>query len=300
MATILIAGLINIETTLAIDGFPINYAPVRYPFFGVNSTVSGVGYNLAKALTRLGHTVRFLALIGNDAAGLLVRQALATDSIDASAVLDGLTHTPQSVILYDRDGKRMLYTDLKNIQELAYPSERFAELLTGCDLAVLCNINFARPFLAHTRARGVPIATDVHAIANLEDAYNSDYMAYADLLFQSHELLPCSPSEWLDRLKARYNPRLAVIGMGGKGALLGGYAMGEPYHCPAVVTRPIKSTVGAGDALCAGFIDGWLRGYAPEAALQRATLFASYKIGSIGAAEGFLGVAELERLWRGE
>ncbi|HRF98849.1 MAG TPA: PfkB family carbohydrate kinase, partial [Aggregatilineales bacterium] len=68
MAQILVAGLINIETTLKIDSFPIPYNPVHYPFFGINSTVSGVGYNVAKALTTLGHEVNFLSLLGDDAA----------------------------------------------------------------------------------------------------------------------------------------------------------------------------------------------------------------------------------------
>jgi len=47
MPNILVSGLINIETTLRVDGFPIAYNPVNYPFFGVNSSVSGVGYNIA-------------------------------------------------------------------------------------------------------------------------------------------------------------------------------------------------------------------------------------------------------------
>jgi ribokinase len=45
VGSILVSGLINIETTLKVDSFPIEYSPVRYPFFGVNSAVSGVGYN---------------------------------------------------------------------------------------------------------------------------------------------------------------------------------------------------------------------------------------------------------------
>ena len=50
MSRFFVAGLINLETTLAIDGFPLAYFPARYPFFGIQTTVSGVGYNLAKAL----------------------------------------------------------------------------------------------------------------------------------------------------------------------------------------------------------------------------------------------------------
>ena len=52
---ILVSGLINIETTVGVDGFPIDYSPVRYPFFGVRSTVSGVGLNVSKALTTSGN-----------------------------------------------------------------------------------------------------------------------------------------------------------------------------------------------------------------------------------------------------
>lgn len=39
---ILVAGLIDTETTLRVEGFPIPYFPVRYPFFGVNSSVSTI------------------------------------------------------------------------------------------------------------------------------------------------------------------------------------------------------------------------------------------------------------------
>ena len=38
MTRILVSGLINIETTLRVDSFPLTYEPVRYPFFGINST----------------------------------------------------------------------------------------------------------------------------------------------------------------------------------------------------------------------------------------------------------------------
>src|SRR5690606_31528451 len=118
------------------------------PFFGVNSSVSGVGYNVAKALTVLGNSVRFLSLIGRDAATQLVRAELNRINVDDALVLSQLEHTPQSVILYDPDGKRAIYTDLKDIQEQNYPVQNFEQALSKTSLAVLCNINFARPMLA--------------------------------------------------------------------------------------------------------------------------------------------------------
>lgn len=47
-------GLINLETTLETEGFLIGYEPVRFPFFGINSSASGVGYSVAKALASQG------------------------------------------------------------------------------------------------------------------------------------------------------------------------------------------------------------------------------------------------------
>lgn len=193
MARFAVAGLINIETTLRIDEFPLRYSPVRFPFNGVNCTVSGVGYNLSKALVMLGHEVDFMALIGRDLKATMVRAALDYDRIPREYVLAQLEDTPQSVILYDGDGKRAINVDLKDIQEQTYPAGTTEALLAACDVALLCNINFARPFLRRARELGKPLATDVHTISDLDDPYNRDYMAAADILFMSDEKLPCSP-----------------------------------------------------------------------------------------------------------
>ena len=63
---ILVSGLLNVETNVAVKGFPIPYYPIDYPFFGVTSNVSGVGCNIAKALTALGDKVTLLSFLGQD------------------------------------------------------------------------------------------------------------------------------------------------------------------------------------------------------------------------------------------
>jgi ribokinase len=57
---------------------------------------------------------------------------------------------------------------------------------------------------------------------------------------------------------------------------------------PAVETRPIVGTVGAGDALFACFLRCLHQRQSPIEALRKALLFASYKMGTAGGAEGFL------------
>jgi acarbose 7IV-phosphotransferase len=296
MSAILVSGLINIETTLKVDGFPIHYQPVRYPFFGVNSTVSGVGYNVAKALVTLGDTVRFLSLTGRDAAGELVRTALREDGIPNLGVLPHLVHTAQSVILYDGEGRRMVSTDLKDIQEQQYPQELFEQGLEEADLAVLCNINFSRAMLGMARQAGIPIATDVHTLSDLEDEYNRDFLEAAALLFMSDEGLPCTPEAWVRQIWERWDAPIIVIGLGAQGALLAVRQDNFLERIPAVRTRPVVSTIGAGDALFSSFVHFYHKTGDPYAAIRRAVVFASYKIGEAGAAQGFLTESQLEQL----
>ncbi len=296
MAVIAVVGHINVETTLRVDGFPVAYTPARYPFFGIQSAVSGVGFNVAAALTTLGSTVRLASIIGRDPTGALVAAALSERGIGSEWVLVAADATAQSVVLFDPEGRRQVNTDLKDMQEMTYPADRFARALSGCSLAVVGNINYARPLLHIARAAGLPLATDVHAIADLDDPYNRDYMAAADILFMSGERLPEPPEAWAGRVMDRYTPEILVIGLGAGGALLATKRDGRVERMPAVRTRDIVSTVGAGDALFAAFLHCYAETGEPATALRKATVFASSKIGAAGGAEGFLDARALDAL----
>jgi len=294
----LVSGLINLETTVRVSGFPLAYNPVNYPFWGVQSRISGVGYNISRALTVLGDTVQFLSLVGTDQAGTMAAHALAADGIPAENILAQLPQTAHSAILYDETGRRQIHVDLKDIQERAYPLERAASALAGCDLAVLCNINFSRPLLKLAKQAGKPVATDVHTISDLEDAYNSDFMAAADILFMSDERLPVPPEEWLRAVWSKYSTPVVVIGMGSRGALLGLRSENAMERIPAARTRPVVNSIGAGDALFSCFLHHYTATGDARAALRRAVVFASWKIGAASAADGFLDSAGLETLFR--
>ncbi|MGC9397736.1 MAG: carbohydrate kinase family protein [Anaerolineae bacterium] len=298
MSAVLVSGLINVETTVRVDGFPIPYTPVRYPFGGVNSTVSGVGYNVAKALLTLGDEVRLVSLIGRGLYGELVRRVLGRDGLSSEFVLQRLTRTPQSAIFYDGTGRRQINVDLKDVQTQPYPLEAFERALHEVDWAVLCNVNFSRAYLARVRERGIPIATDVHAISDLEDDYNRDFMEAADILFMSDEYLPTAPEDWARAVMERYAPEILVIGLGARGALLGLREEGKIEHTPAVPAPRIVSTIGAGDALFAAFLHVYRQTRDPRLALRKACVFASEKLGAAGAAEGFLTERMLEARYR--
>jgi len=296
MARILVAGLVNLETTLRVEGFPLPYTPVHYAFHRIHSAVSGVGFNVALALHTLGHEVRFLTLLGQDAAGELARQQLAAHGLLGPGVQSTLKETAQSVILYDHTGRREIQVDLKDIQEQNYPLPLARTELASCDLAVLCNINFTRGLLAPTRAAGIPIATDVHTLPALEDAYNRDYLEHANILFMSGDALPEPPPAWARQVLGRYHPDVLVIGAGSEGAWLHTPAQPAPILVPAAKVRPVVNTIGAGDALFSAFLHGYLTLGQAGPALQQAVLFAGHKIGETSAAAGFLTAQELSAL----
>lgn len=294
MARFFVAGLINIETTLAIEGFPLEYSPDNYPFFGVQTTVSGVGLNITKALTTLGNQVNLASLIGKDGNGWLVRKELAEVGVSDNLVLSQLSETAQSVIIYEKEGRRQIHTDLKDIQKRSYPFDQAEASLRACELAVICNINFSRPLLALAKELGKPIATDVHAQSSLEDDYNRDYFQAADILFMSDERLTAPPESVAREVLARFPAEIFVIGLGKIGALMAVRKDNFVGRFEAVRTRTVVNSIGAGDALFSAFLDRYMRYRDPYAAIMEAMVFASYKIGEKGAAHGFLTSGELD------
>ena len=66
---------------------------------------------------------------------------------------------------------------------------------------------------------------------------------------------------------------------------------------PAVQTRPVVNTIGAGDALFSAFLHAYMQSRNPIDAIKKAIVFASHKIGGTSAAEGFLSDSELEKLY---
>ncbi len=292
MGRILVSGLINTETAARVRGFPIGYYPIDYPFFGVDTAVSGVAYNIARALTTLGDEVTLVSMTGKDFQADYIRAALAEDGISGAYIRQDLSQTPNSVVLYDQEGKRQVYCDLKDIQETAYEFDRVP--LETVDLVAACNINFNRPLLAAAKAAGKTIATDVHVLGDIQDDYNRDFMAAADILFLSDEAVGEDYRGFLSGLARTYRNQIIVLGRGAKGAAMYLRDTGMLYALPAASSGCGGNTVGAGDALFSGFLHGYVRGLPPLEALHRAQVFAAAKIRVSGGAKGFLTEEELK------
>lgn len=292
---IIVSGLLNIETTVRVKGFPINYYPIDFPFFGVNSNISGVGCNIAKAMTTLGDEVELVSYLGKDDEAQRVLNDLNNYGIRTDSISRCLKNTPASVILFDPEGRRQIYCDLKDIQEKSVDPASMKASMESADLAILCNINFNRELFKAVRSYDIPVATDVHVLSNIDDDYNRDFMQNSDILFLSDEKLSCPPEEFIRKLYDRYHNKVIVIGMGAKGALLLDSEKDRLIEIPAFTAGNIVNTVGAGDALFSSFLHYYIKGLSAEDALKRAVVFAGIKIGFNGASLGFADEKELEK-----
>ena len=294
MKKILVSGLINTETTVKIKSFPIKYFPIDYPFFGVNTRVSGVAYNLVKALKSLGDDVSLVTMTGDDFSADYIKAEVVNAGADTKYINSILKATPNSVVLYDGNGKRQIYCDLKDVQDVKYDFKE--ELYMDSDVVIACNTNFNRELLKKAKAAGKIIATDVHVLGDIDDEYNQDFMKNANILFLSDENIKTDYKKFLMSIEEKFGNDIIVLGMGNKGALMYVKEENKFYELPAVNVNKVVNTVGAGDALFSSFIHFYAKGLKPIDCLKRAEVFAAYKIGYDGASVGFTDEQTVEKI----
>lgn len=172
------------------------------------------------------------------------------------------------MVLYDSEGKRQIYCDLKDIQEAPYDFPE--DICRDADVVAACNINFNRPLLHQAKTLGKTVATDVHVLSDIHDEFNREFMSCADILFLSDEGIRGDYRDFLRALGDTYGNRIIVLGRGAEGAAMYLREENRIFALPAVQVGEIVNTVGAGDALFSGFLHHFARGYRPLDALARA------------------------------
>lgn len=282
----LVAGNVNLTTTLRLDdGFPVAYAKMRCVPQGVRDAVSGVGFNVAAGLARLGSSVRLAALIGDDGPADLIERDLRAAGIDAAGLRRDLLATPRAVVLRDASGQGAIFTDLKNLQEASPPLAWMREQVQAAQRVHVGNVEWALQLAREAKRQGKIVSTDVQAIRDpLADAYNRRFLEVAEIVFFSAENLAMAPADALRSVLGSFPARIAVCGLGERGALMASRREGSEEidlrSEPAASGPPIENATGGGDALAAGFLSALSRGHAPEEALRQSQEFAGARLRS--------------------
>ncbi len=293
---ILVSGLINIETNVAVHNFPVEYSPIEYAFNEVSVDLSGVAYNIIKALNVLGDTVFPVSIIGKDIIGKMIKNELESLKISTENLFEKLDSTCTSAILFDENGKRKVFCDLKNIQDMVLPYSLVKDKIKDADGIVICNINFNDELIHKAKETEKPIFTDVHVLSNIDDEYNKRFLENADIVFLSDEGISGNHEDFLISIWEKYKNKAIVLGQGKAGAMILDGKTRCVTSIKSVNTRKVVNTVGAGDALFSSFVHFYLKKQKPVECLKKAVTFASWKIGESGGAKGFIPENDLENL----
>jgi ribokinase len=293
---LVVVGSLNVDLSVAVTRLPQPGETVSGT--GAAHAPGGKGANQAVAAVRLGVPVRLAGLVGDDLFGPELRDTVAAQGVDVSAVsvLEG-TATGIALITVDEGGENMI-TVAAGANGLLTP-ERIAlrELLDGARaLLMQLEIPVGTCLAAARTARelGVPVflnaapcppsvSTDLVELLRLTDV----------LIVNETEAKGLSGSSDPVGLLA-LGPAVAVVTLGAQGAVAVD-ASGMPVSCGGFVV-PTVDTVGAGDAFCAQFTVAFSEGLSLADSVRRACAAGALATTGVGAQAAMPGRAAVEEL----
>jgi sugar/nucleoside kinase (ribokinase family) len=258
-------------------------------FVSIVDTVGHAAAFSARGLARLGHEVRILGAVGEDAIGRMVTSVLHEDGIDTGALFVDPAGTPRSVNFVFPDGRRTFFFDGGSHMTLRPPLPAVEAALLGADLVVCALANWGRHVARRARGMGIPVAVDLQDVRDPADPYRADFVAAADYLFASaaHVDDPVRAARgWF----AQGPARMVVFGLGPRGAMLVPRDPVAPVlmQPPPPSDLPVVDTTGCGDSLACGFLDGLVLSGLPAAqALHRGQVLARIVASQTGGSAPF-------------
>ncbi|MFI2781272.1 sugar kinase [Streptomyces sp. ALB3] len=273
------------------------------------TTVAGAESNVAIGLARLGHRAVWAGLVGDDEPGRLILRTLRGEGVDITRAALHAT-APTGAMLRERrvaDLARVHYWRGHSAASLLTPADLAPALGDGARVLHLTGITAAlgpgpleavRAAAAHAHAQGWTVTLDVNHRRRLWTAEEAGkalrpLLPHLTVLIASDDELPVMTDEFtespggqeraVDALLASGVGEV-VVKRGGEGAAFRDRQGAR--HSQAALRVPVRDTVGAGDAFCAGYLSGLLDGLPPAERLARANTLGAFAVASDGDWEG--------------
>jgi 2-dehydro-3-deoxygluconokinase len=278
----------------------------------VQATFAGAESNVAIGLARLGRTVRWLSVLGDDPFGRRVFKTLKGEGVDVSHVRWSST-APTAVMFKSRrvHAEPLVYYyragsafSRAGASEFAPPLWRDAKVLfmTGITPALSegC-LALVRTMMSDARVNGIEVWFDPNYRRKLwsqEHARETltELLPQVDCVLAGvaeGELLTGEPKpDLIARALRDRGPAHVVIKAGEQGA----YGLNGPQECfvPAVNLRELVDPIGAGDGFTAGYLSAWLEQRSIEECLQRGNAVGAMVCQTDGDWEGLPTQTELD------
>ncbi|MCR5746593.1 MAG: carbohydrate kinase family protein [Lachnospiraceae bacterium] len=297
MGKFVVAGVTQIETIVKVDKIPIEYSPMTSVPDTIFTSAGGDALNESLALSWLGDKVELLSVVGRNQDMGILNPAGREVTLNTEYVLKILDNTPTQVVLYDKDRREQIFEDNKGLREAEYDMAMVPPMVAACDMVVLSNANFCRPFIDTAVEYEKKIAVNVHTYNPDKEIYNEDFLKHADILYFSDDTLEDEPFDFVRGIADKYKTDIIILGQGAKGLILFDRHRDINLHYDTVKTNEVVNTTGAGNALIACFLHYYQETGDSLLAIKNALLFASYKIGYMGTSNGFMTTEQLEQ-WR--
>ncbi|MBR4671307.1 MAG: carbohydrate kinase family protein [Butyrivibrio sp.] len=297
MSKFLVAGVTQIETIVRVDKIPVRYAPITSVNDSIFTEVGGDAYNESLALEWLGDEVTFMSVVGRNQDLGIINPPDRKITLSTEYIIPQMNETPTEVVLYDKDRKQQIFEDIKDLRDVVYDMSMVTPIISMCDMVVLANANFCRPFSQMALEHEKPVAVNIRSYDPEKEVYNEDFLKPAKVLYFSDDTLTEDPYAFIDRMAETYGTEIIILGQGSEGLILFDRSKNLRVHYKTVKTNEVVNTIGAGNALFACFLHYYMENGDSVNAIKNALLFASYKIGYMGTSNGFMTTEQLSQ-WR--
>ena len=251
------------------------------------------------SLSRLEMDCFFHGVIGDDEAGIKIRDSLESENINTEGLITRSDSDSQAafIAVEKSTGRRTIFWKRPTAQALQ-PEELPYDFLEGADFLLLDGLMSEASLYAANMARekSVPVMLDAGRIRQgmIELAGISDYVVCSEEFAREFcsDLEEFIPEKALQKMHP-FNAKALTITLGSKGSYT--LSKEEVFHTPSF-SVDVLDTTGAGDVFHGGYIYGLLQNWELKEVTRFASAFAALKCRKLGGRVGIPELKEVEDL----
>ncbi|MEM2273446.1 MAG: carbohydrate kinase family protein [Candidatus Bathyarchaeia archaeon] len=263
-------------------------------------TPGGSAANTAVGLARLGVKVGYIGKVAEDRDGKLLLKSFIDEGVDVGGIIISKTGRSGAVLGFvDQKGNRALYLD-PGVNDTLEFGEINLEYIKGAKILHLTSFAGERPFKAQKNLLEnlppeIKVTLDpgaIYARRGLLDLRPIIKKCYALLPSEGELRLLTSEEDYRRGAEnlLREDVKIVAVKLGEKGCYI---TNGLESHLLEPFRVKVVDTTGAGDAFCAGFIYGLLKGKSLRECGILGNFVASRCLTKMGARDGLPRLADL-------